>query len=594
MSQRKLLQEIDKVFKKVKEGLEIFDGYYDKLQGCENQSQKEKLESDLKREIKKLQRQRDQIKTWLSGNDVKDKKQLLENRRLIENAMERFKVVEKNMKTKAFSREGLSMERVDPRQKEKDETSEFIHLMIEELERQNEKHEANIDQMQSSGKKGRKLDNNKQQEISELQEKTERNNWHLEKLEQILRLVANDQLDTDQVNDLQEDIKYYVESNEDPDFLEDDAIYDDLNLDDLEDAFGSVGEFATREAEEPESVLIDNTPKKLVSPASFAAAPSSSGSVPPGSVPPGSASKPKQHGTSHLYASAQQITPPTTSTFSTNNLKPAVLQKQELKYSSVASAAISGPNANGSSTATNSVQNTPKPTAPELSVTLSNNSSSTNLTNLQTPATATSTAPPPGLSSTPNMKPSVLSMDDSQPNGKFKESHEDSKDLLESFEHIKDLIQRPQPFDEISKMLDTSLLNCPDSYDSERPKTYYPTKPHPTSLFYPQEPLPELSYSSIISKLDQSTLFFNFYYNRGDYVQLLSARELCKKGWAFDKGSKKWYQKTEEIQPPTLVNGQIVSPEKKVAWKYFDYEGVWLARRMENFDADSVQLQTSF
>lgn len=49
-----------------------------------NQSQKEKLESDLKREIKKLQRFRDQIKSWMSGNDIKDKKQLMEQRKLIE------------------------------------------------------------------------------------------------------------------------------------------------------------------------------------------------------------------------------------------------------------------------------------------------------------------------------------------------------------------------------------------------------------------------------------------------------------------------------------------------------------------------------
>ncbi len=39
---------------------------------------------DLKKEIKKLQRLRDQIKTWLSGSEVKDKKPLIEQRKLIE------------------------------------------------------------------------------------------------------------------------------------------------------------------------------------------------------------------------------------------------------------------------------------------------------------------------------------------------------------------------------------------------------------------------------------------------------------------------------------------------------------------------------
>lgn len=39
---------------------------------------------DLKSQIKKLQRLRDQIKTWMQSNDIKDKQPLLDNRKLIE------------------------------------------------------------------------------------------------------------------------------------------------------------------------------------------------------------------------------------------------------------------------------------------------------------------------------------------------------------------------------------------------------------------------------------------------------------------------------------------------------------------------------
>ena len=76
--------EIDRTLKKVTEGVELFESIYDKMQASTNQTQKEKLETDLKTQIKKLQRLRDQIKTWVSGNDIKDKTALLENRRLIE------------------------------------------------------------------------------------------------------------------------------------------------------------------------------------------------------------------------------------------------------------------------------------------------------------------------------------------------------------------------------------------------------------------------------------------------------------------------------------------------------------------------------
>lgn len=84
MAQRKVTQEIEKCFKKVGEGIQEFEAIYEKIQQSTNASQKEKLEDNLKREIKKLQRQRDQIKTWAAGNEIKDKKPLLEHRKAIE------------------------------------------------------------------------------------------------------------------------------------------------------------------------------------------------------------------------------------------------------------------------------------------------------------------------------------------------------------------------------------------------------------------------------------------------------------------------------------------------------------------------------
>lgn len=47
------------------------------------QSLKEKYEGDLKKEIKKLQRLRDQVKNWLGSGEVKDKAQLTEARKVI-------------------------------------------------------------------------------------------------------------------------------------------------------------------------------------------------------------------------------------------------------------------------------------------------------------------------------------------------------------------------------------------------------------------------------------------------------------------------------------------------------------------------------
>ncbi|KAM9921668.1 hypothetical protein OXX80_012104, partial [Metschnikowia pulcherrima] len=112
MSNRKLQKEVETVFKKIHEGLDLFNYYYSRHESSTNDSQREKLESDLKKEIKKLQKFRDQIKTW-QGNDSLEatiaSSKLQEHRRLVEEAMECYKEVEKNSKMKSFSNQSIML-----------------------------------------------------------------------------------------------------------------------------------------------------------------------------------------------------------------------------------------------------------------------------------------------------------------------------------------------------------------------------------------------------------------------------------------------------------------------------------------------------
>jgi CCR4-NOT transcriptional regulation complex NOT5 subunit len=63
------------------------------VQTATNLNQKDKYESELKKEIKKLQRLREQIKTWQSSNDIKDKKPLIEARKNIEQVRDAAKEI---------------------------------------------------------------------------------------------------------------------------------------------------------------------------------------------------------------------------------------------------------------------------------------------------------------------------------------------------------------------------------------------------------------------------------------------------------------------------------------------------------------------
>lgn len=230
MANRKLLGEIDRVLKKVDEGVTIFEQIWDKVYSSTTTAQKEKNEGDLKKEIKKLQRLRDQIKTWQGDSSIKDKTKLDANRKLIEEKMEKFKICEKETKTKAFSKEGLAQDRIDPKQKAKAEVGDWVRDAISRLREQSDEFEAEIELLNSGGKRKKRVDENPR--VSELKDAISRHEHHVEMLERVLRAVDNDQVSPEECNDdLRESVEYYLEANQDADFMEDEGMYDSLNLD---------------------------------------------------------------------------------------------------------------------------------------------------------------------------------------------------------------------------------------------------------------------------------------------------------------------------------------------------------------------------
>lgn len=219
--------------KKVDEGVELFDDIWEKVYSAEQQNQKEKYEMDLKKEIKKLQRLRDQIKTWISSSDVKDKEPLLEARRLIETKMEQFKICEKETKTKTYSKEGLArQERLDPAEQAKQSTTEWIGVVVERLQTLADEAEVEIERL--SAGKGKKTNKHL---IDDLIHYIAQHKHHISKLEGIMRLVNNDVLDVDIVDPIKEDLEYYMDSFKDEDYqqaYDEEFFYEALGLDELD------------------------------------------------------------------------------------------------------------------------------------------------------------------------------------------------------------------------------------------------------------------------------------------------------------------------------------------------------------------------
>ncbi|KAF9313614.1 general negative regulator of transcription subunit 5 [Podila horticola] len=579
MATRKLQTEIDKVLKKVAEGVETFEEIFEKIQTSTNANQKEKYESDLKKEIKKLQRQRDQIKTWISSNDIKDKRALMDNRKLIEQQMEKFKACEKEMKTKAYSREGLSMSgRLDPKEKEKAETASWVTERVESLNIQIEALEAEVETLQAGAKKGK--NNPAKERMTELEEKIERHKWHQGRLELILRLLENGQIDTEKIIAIQEDVNYYVDENLDPDFAEDDEIYTDLNLEEEEDYFnvGTEDHYTSHDPdhdkakdkedhdhsqkkqpkEEPEPPRpAKPTPTKTAESPAVQYAAAAAANLPAESPRVQNISSPS---VAAATAQATIESPKSTSSPAKPEPQAPVKEVKEVKEvaKEVAKETVSSPVPSPTTTPmpTSSVE--PK-TVPPVT------------TPVESPSTPEAS---PRTQSPPAQKLDAPSQPSSEPEIRLPAA---LADLAHSFEVSKERAMSKDVGFFVNQMLEASYQFIPEQADTERPKYYTPKNPYPTPSYYPQTPPQGLfDNPAMFEKFDIDTLFFIFYYQQGTYQQYLAARELKKQSWRFHKKYLTWFQRHEEPKA-------ITEDYEQGTYIYFDYEGAWCQRKKTEF-----------
>ncbi|BGO91821.1 proteinral negative regulator of transcription subunit 5 [Rhodotorula toruloides] len=640
MAARKLQTEIDKTLKKVSEGVEVFEGIFDKIQASSNQTQKEKLEQDLKTQIKKLQRLRDQIKTWMTSNDIKDKQPLIDNRKLIETQMEKFKACEKEMKTKAFSKEGLSAAtKLDPKEQQKVDMCQWIQNMVEELSRQVEQSEAEVEQIQ--GTKQKKKDSEREQRLEELERLNERRDWHINRLELILRLLENGNLSVDAVTNVKEDIAYFVETNTEEDFEEDEGIYDELNLEDEEDLF-HIGQDDHQSSHDSQSVADEPAP-----------------TVPPMPKTPAKAEKKQEEPVQEktpAKAKAAVATPQKKTSLDATTSRPSVAPTQTpsrsvsgpaastpqprstpapplppIRYAAAAAAANASSQPSAASTATASAPSpalaAPSPPAattasspgapagppPGLSAPASSAAPASPAAKEEPAkelASASSAAPSPGLAApaAPSPAPSggsaapasqppqtadsaspAPSSSDAQQQPQ--QSKQDARlpsslaDLVTSFESAKQKsLRREQDLDAINQVLEAGFSNVPQPLDAEKPKYYVPRTPYATPTYYPQEPSSQFASPAFFSKLDVDTLFYIFYFASGTYMQYLAAKELEKSSWRYHRQYLTWFQRCSA--PTTITDTYEIG-----VYLYFDYEGTflhgsWCQRRKTNFRFD--------
>ncbi len=524
--------------------------------------------------------------------------------------MEIFKAVEKEMKTKAFSKEGLSQNtKLDPKEKEREELCDFLSDQLEEINRiLTEELEPEAGTLQSALKKKQK-DNSKADRLAEIESVTETYKWHESRLQLLLRSLQNANVDNDVVNAIKSEIEEVVREGREPDFDAEayEGIYDDCNLDSEEAQFGLNNEMDHMSSQDAQSIQEDNEPdlntlKKTKSEHIPARRPSTqlksplpalatlNTMPPPPSIPKDNTMKPaplpnRPPGETLKYASAAAaaaamdksgvgiapLPPPVgTSPASTSHPLPA-----PVKTSATASPA-SVP-AQPAEKATS-----PAPAAASLdgsaSQEQSSHSKSPTLSSTSAPAASmpSSIPPTPAMEKSEAVQEPVIADELPTTNG---EAHEDTvesiyhlppglQDLLDSFETTKS--RAAQPPSQLARLLQASPETCPEPSDSDRPQHYRPTLKYNTPAHYPQDVLPIFDDPALYDnqRLETDTLFYIFYYRQNTYQQWLAARALKNQSWRFHKQYQTWFQRHEEPK-------QITEEYEQGTYRFFDYESTW-------------------
>eukprot|EP00041_Stephanoeca_diplocostata_P033546 m.1111124 g.1111124 ORF g.1111124 m.1111124 type:complete len:622 (+) comp24361_c0_seq20:217-2082(+) len=604
---RKLQTEIDRCLKSVQERMDIFEDTWDKVQNAANSNQKDKYEGDLKKEIKKLQRLRDQIKTWLAGNDVKTQRNVLvETRRLIEVQMERFKVIERETKTKAFSKEGLAAAtKISPREKEKNEIREWLNECVSELNLQVEQYEAEIESLSSSRKKRSK----QSEKETMLSERITRHHFHVGKLEMLMRMIDNsavEDLDRQIKESLEEEVTYYIKSHSDPDYMENEYLYDTFEEDfeSLVDQVGSevgtlpdkpsesstdgdAGAAAEKEKEKKDREKKEREKKEREK-----------------ELQAKRAAEQEAQQQQQQQQKKEQAAAPSTSKKSGSKTQAASHSHTSPTIMAAVAAGAMAP---------------PMPAAVPPPATTQTKSFAALLATSVPPQPAAPTSPPSPTQQAQQPNAIAPSTDDKSdasdpPRGTAAAASPDDgaaanagwtgpgsssdgasaaapPDVVRvssssSAQHVADSTSAAdtEQLQRTLELLSLSMQHLPEAPSEPRigggprgtvaPPQVMPY--HNTPASYPAQAPPHFTQPAFFELLDPDTLFFIFYHLQGTYQQYLAARELKKQAWRFHKKYLTWFQRFEE---PKVITDDF----ERGTYVYFDFESGWCQRKKSDF-----------
>ena len=565
---RKLQVEIDKTLKKVQEGCEVFDDIWEKLHESDNQNQKDKFESELKKEIKRLQKLRDQIKTWLQSSEVKEKKALMDGRKAVEREMERYKVAEREAKTKAFSTAGLTQAaKLDPKAKARQEARDWLNSTVDKLNTQIEELESEIELASSSKKKQKNSD------VEEFELIISRHNEHIQKLEHLIRLLDNQQLESEEIEDLKEFLDDYIERSleADPDEFEDVDYFYDCVADKLEQSEITPAVVYSSSREDKKAKEKEKTEKEKQAEEASKASSDRRTSDPPTSDAKGGDAK-------SVPASPPKSTTIYKKVVSSKAAAPAPLEADQRGGPQSSVAQKSQAQADASERAATPSSAVAPSDARMGAQTMASNG---------TARKQASKPAGPGWNYGSGLVAAMQSEQKERQPMHADRGLEGVK-LQEAIAPVSAVMQQAAAYHHVepsrAPKLRDPFLHTVHSIPHEEDRRWNSSKPGAnrnkvvsTPPSYPRVQPPPLQDPTVYERFDGETLFFAFFHQANTANQMMAAKSLKKKNWRYNKKERAWFQRLKE---PTIVTPEaeqgsyilVVSPGQSVIRENYVFE----------------------
>nr|CCC89677.1 conserved hypothetical protein [Trypanosoma congolense IL3000] len=611
-------QDVDRLLKRLEEDISSYDSAYNKYLKGGSQAQKDRLESELRKEFKKLCRCRDSIKSLSATPEGKDPKVLDLFQRSLEK-IDSFKACELEMRAKGPAKDGLSTSALSEPQQAQVEM--WLRSAVETLRKQVESNEYDTEKNGRSNH-GR----NRNQTAAAAASRLQKRRFHLANLELLLKSMSSGDVDPEGIRDIRDRVEAVMRndySGEEEDNGDDENIYAVFGLDEQLSferrrgvaASGDDDDVVTSHHHDPHNRMSptnlswakSNTPASNSKTNASAAADDkraagvTSSNRADASKKIGFGSSSPVRGNPPL-SSMQAGNPGGRDTLHEDWEENAVLEDDDMDrmnddtFGDDAMTIVGPGSLADMAKATSGVSRLGDWEKGRPASLVSPPSTAVKKVGSEQQASTAGSSPAAQRNKSPSRVSSpsatgaagsaaVTAAAAAAPQKSSEQRQTSGGAAVQGLSLHPPAAAAPvMDRNTMLQLVDMSLANLPHTQDVDRQRPFEPSNPTKCPPYYPQQVLPSLASPEIYRSFELETLFFIFYYHQNTYQQYCAAGQIKERSFRYHTQLNTWFKRNG--QPKESLEGG-----ERGSFQYFNYEETWRLEEKDDFTFDYKYLE---